>query len=306
LARKAAVSIAESAAVTCGRNALKRLMNAWLVKLVEVYAAGLVAAALPRSIGRVVVSLVPEATVIVLPEGDSSSVATRASETIAEQLKYARAMVVGPGLGRDEAASALLAALFGFTRTRDGIGFGVTGRGPADAAAEGIVASSGKPIVIDADGLNWLAKQERWWDRLSGASLVLTPHPGEMARLLDIEVDAVVENPFEVARDAAKRWKQTVVLKGNPAIVVAPSGSAWTQDAPPSLATAGSGDVLSGSIGAFLAQGMSPADAALLAVFVGCRAADRAARRFGTLGVVASDLPVAIAEELCDLEKTGA
>ena len=268
--------------------------------------AGLVSAALPRSIARVVIGLVPEATVVILPEGDSSSVATRASEAIAEQLEYARAIVVGPGLGRDEAASALMAALFGFTRARDGIGFGVSGSGAMDSAAEGVIASAGKPAVIDADGLNWLAKQEVWWERLSGASLVLTPHPGEMARLLDVDVGAVVANPVQLARDAATRWNQTVVLKANPAIVAAPNGASWRQEPPPSLATAGSGDVLSGSIGAFLAQGLPPADAAALAVFVGCRAAERVGRRFGTLGVIAGDLPAAIAEELCALESMGA
>lgn len=267
--------------------------------------AGIVSAALPRSIARVLVVLVPDATVIILPEGDSSSVATRASSAITERFGQARAMVIGPGLGRDDAAAGLLAALFGFTRARDTIGFGTSGASPAGDAAEGIIAKGGKPVVIDADALNWLAEQDRWWERLTNAALVLTPHPGEMARLLAIDVDAVLAKPDEVARQAAALWQQTVVLKGSPAVIAAPDGTLSTLNPPAALATAGSGDVLSGSIGAFLAQGLSPTEAAALAVYVGCRAGERVARKYGTLGVVATDLPAAIAEELGALERGG-
>jgi NAD(P)H-hydrate repair Nnr-like enzyme with NAD(P)H-hydrate dehydratase domain len=267
--------------------------------------AGIVAAALPRSIARVLVGLVPDATLIILPEGDSSSVALRASQAIAERFEEARAMVIGPGLGRDSAAAVLLAALFGFTRTRGSIGFGTSGANAAGVRADGIIAQSGKPVVVDADALNWLAEQELWWERLATTSLVLTPHPGEMARLLAVDVDAVVASPADVARDAAKLWKQTVVLKGSPTVIAAPDGAVSTMEPPPALATAGSGDVLSGSIGAFLAQGLPPCDAAALAVYAGCRAGERVAAKYSTLGVVASDLPTAIAEELGVLERGG-
>ena len=83
-------------------------------------------------------------------------------------------------------------------------------------------------------------------------------------------------------------------------------GAVVAADAPPALATAGSGDVLCGSIGGFLAQGLSGPDAAALAVFVGCRAAERVSEKYGTLGVVAGDLPMAIAAELRALEEIGA
>ena len=267
--------------------------------------AGIVVAALPRSIAPVVVGLVPEATVVFLPEGDSPSVAARAAEAIGEQLERSRAMVVGPGLGDDEATGNLLGALFGSSRNRRGIGFGMPARTEEDGVGLGLVASSQRPVVVDADALNWLATQESWWERVPNGRLVLTPHAGEMARLVTRESDQIVANAADAARDAAVRWGQTVVLKGSPTLVANPNGTLASAPTPVSLATAGSGDVLSGSIAALLAQGLDAPEAAGLAVYVGSRAALRLEERFGTLGVVAGDLPLAIAEELCALERLG-
>jgi NAD(P)H-hydrate epimerase len=263
--------------------------------------AGIVSAALPRSIVPVVVGLVPEVTAVILPEGESPSVARRAAEAIAERLERSKAIVVGPGLGDDEATAALLNALFGFSATRGAIGFGSVAGSNMDEHG-GAIASGGKPAVVDADALNWLAKQASWWERLPRERLVLTPHAGEIARLLETEVANVLADPVGTARECAARWEQTVVLKGAPTIIAEPNGELMATETTPALATAGSGDVMSGSIGAFLAQGLAPLDAAALAAFVGERAAERLSRRLGTLGVVAGDLPAAIAEELGALE----
>jgi NAD(P)H-hydrate epimerase len=267
--------------------------------------AGIVVAALPRSIAPIVVGLAPEVTVAFLPEGDSASVAARAAEAIGERLERAGAMVIGPGLGDDDATSNLLESLFGSPRSRAGIGFGFPGPRDAQGAGQGTVTASGRPVVVDADALNWLATKEEWWEHLPEARLVLTPHTGEMARLIGAESEEIAASALSVARDAAARWRQTVVLKGSPTLVASADGAVRAAPTPASLATAGSGDVLSGSIAAFLAQGLSPADAAGLAVYVGSRAAERVEQRFGTLGVIAGDLPAAIAEELCALERLG-
>jgi len=261
---------------------------------------------LPRSIAPVVVGLVPEVTVVILPEGESKSVALRAAEAIGERLGRSAAMVVGPGLGNDAATAALLGTLFGFTAARGSIGFGTTLPGPDSTVFDGTVATAEKPIVVDADALNWLSDQERWWERVPTRLMVLTPHPGEMSRLADVEVDEIVANPEVIAREAATRWGQTVVLKGGRTVIASADGATRAVDAPPSLATAGSGDVLCGSIGGLLAQGLSGPDAAALAVFVGCRAAERLSSQYGTLGLVAGDLPQAIAGELRALEELGA
>jgi ADP-dependent NAD(P)H-hydrate dehydratase / NAD(P)H-hydrate epimerase len=267
--------------------------------------AGIISAALPRSIAPVVVGLTPEVTVVFLPEGDSNSVATRAAEAIGERLGRSQAMVVGPGLGNDAATGALLGTLFGFTTARGSIGFGTAALGADSATLEGAIATAGKPVVVDADALNWLAEQENWWEQVPARLLVLTPHIGEMARLLAVDVDGILAEPERIARESATRWGQTVVLKGGRTVVASADGAVVAADAPPSLATAGSGDVLSGSIGAFLAQGLSGPDAAALAVFIGCRAAERVSGQYGTLGVIAGDLPGAIAAELRALEQMG-
>ena len=264
--------------------------------------AGIVSAALPRSIAHIVVGLVPEVTVVMLPEGEGKATASRSAEIIGERLGRSAAMIVGPGLGDDEATATLLGMLFGFTRTRSGIGFSSGGSGGGDESQAGVIAAAEKPILVDADALNWLATQERWWERVPPGRLVLTPHVGEMARLIHDEIDNVLANPPGVARDAASQWGQTVVLKGSPTHVAAPDGVLWSVESPPALASAGTGDILSGSIGALLAQGLSGSDAAGLATYVGSRAAERVARHFGTLGLIASDLPQAIAEELRALE----
>src|SRR5687768_16608176 len=128
--------------------------------------AGIVSAALPRSIAPVVVGLVPEVTIVILPEGESNSVAVRAAETISERLGRSAAMIVGPGLGNDAATAALLGTLFGFTRVRGSIGFGTAAPGPDSTVLEGTIATAGKPVVVDADALTWLAEQERWWERM--------------------------------------------------------------------------------------------------------------------------------------------
>jgi NAD(P)H-hydrate epimerase len=253
----------------------------------------------------VVVGLVPEVTLVLLPDGDSASVALRAAQAIGKRLDRSEAMVVGPGLGDDEATGALLRALFGFAASRGGIGFGPGAADADNSALEGPVSRAGKPIVLDADGLNWLAQQGNWWERMSSMMLVLTPHAGEMARLLGSDVETVLADPVGVAREAAMHWGQTIVLKADRAVVASAEGETMIAETPPSLATAGSGDVLSGSIGALLAQGLAGPDAAALALYAGGRAAQRVADRYGTLGVVASDLPPAIAEELRSLEAAG-
>lgn len=267
--------------------------------------AGIVTAALHRSLVPIVVGLVPEVAVAVLPDGEGASAARRAADAIQDRLEKSKALVVGPGIGDDEGIDALMRVLFGVARSRPGIGFS-SGSGAAESAAESVVSASGLPIAIDADGLNWLAKQDQWWELLPADKAVLTPHAAEMSRLTGREVEEITTDPVGAARDAAVKWGQTVVLKGTTTVIATSEGIVTTVEMPLSLATAGSGDVLSGSIGAFLAQGLSGPDAASLAAFVGSRAASRLEERIGTLGLVASDMPLAIAEELAALERMGA
>lgn len=266
--------------------------------------AGIVYLASGRSVITMLTGAMPEVAHIVLPETDAPGAGRRAVERIAPYLEKARAVVVGPGLGDDEATDHLLSALFGFggghsTATAH-IGFGerVTVPGEKSRPESPLFTNTTLKIVVDADGLNWLAKQDAWWDHVPANRLVLTPHPGEMARLTGREAAAVANDQQAIAREFAKAWKQTVVIKSGHAAVSDGKTTLVADDAPPSLASAGTGDVLAGTIGAYLAQGLEPVDAAGLAFFTGTRAARTVEAIFGELGVIATDLPDVIASEL--------
>ncbi|MEA2523451.1 MAG: ADP-dependent NAD(P)H-hydrate dehydratase / NAD(P)H-hydrate epimerase [Thermomicrobiales bacterium] len=265
--------------------------------------AGIMNLAVPRSAISTISTLVPEAAYIPMPEGDAESIARRAVESISEKLEKSKAVVVGPGLGEDDYAAELLSALFGLkSARRSSLGFGVKSNNGNEATSKQPLIGGGRPTVVDADALNWLAKQGEWWSNVAPGTLVLTPHVGEMARLLDCDASEVIAEPIKVAKEAASRWRQVVVLKYGHSVATDGSVALVADDAPVSLATGGSGDVFAGTIGAFLAQGLAPIDAAGLALFVGPRAARVVERRTGTLGLVASDLPLAIAGVLGELE----
>ncbi len=265
--------------------------------------AGIVNLAVPRSSVGSTASLVPEAVFLPIPETDSAHGIQAALDQIGPVAAKCRALVVGPGLSRDETATALLAALFGeapHAATRS-LGFGAL-RSHSDTEHPEALIGRSLPAVIDADALHWLSGHDGWWKNVRPHSLLLTPHVGEFSALTEIGNDEIVADPAAAVKRAASDWQQTVVLK---------AGKAWISDgavvrtiesAAPALATAGSGDVLSGSIGAFLAQGLAPIDAATLAVYAGAQAAVRLSGELSTLGVVAGDLPRAIATVLANLE----
>jgi ADP-dependent NAD(P)H-hydrate dehydratase / NAD(P)H-hydrate epimerase len=140
-----------------------------------------------------------------------------------------------------------------------------------------------------------LSGLDNWAEQIKNPA-VLTPHPGEMARLTKREIDEIKQNPWQIATEYADRWNKVVVLKGGPTVVAAPGGALWAAPGGnAALATAGTGDVLAGVIGGFLAQGLSPLDAAICGVHVGSRAAERAADAVGEYGMVTPDLFPAIA-----------
>jgi NAD(P)H-hydrate epimerase len=155
------------------------------------------------------------------------------------------------------------------------------------------------PLVVDADGLNTLARNEGWWDKL-GPDAVLTPHPGEMARLVRSEAD---EDRVALATSTASTWSKVVVLKGAHTVVAFPDGDAVLSPfANPGLATAGTGDVLAGAIAGLVSQGLSLADAAALGVFLHGSAGERVRGELGGTGMVASDLLLALPRSIKDLK----
>jgi len=225
------------------------------------------------------------------------TIATTAGAQTALDAKVVSEMTTSYATGEsaDENSFATLAAQAARMKSAV-IGPGIpTGPGMADLVRR-LVAELPVPMVVDADALNLLGVGAA--DILSSAIAprVLTPHPGEMARLCGCGISDVSSDRLGIARRFAANSNAVVVLKGARTIVAIPDGTAYVNPAATaSLGTAGSGDVLAGAIAAFLAQGLAPPGAACLGVFVHGVSAEEAARTLGSGNLMASDLPDAIA-----------
>ena len=223
--------------------------------------AGLVTLAVPAGIQPTAAGMLPEAMTLPLPETAGGGLAEAAAAPVIERLSGADALVVGPGLGRDPATGAMLRR---------------------------VLAAARLPLVADADALNLLAPAVRgdFPD-----SCVLTPHPGELARLIATTVEGVQSDRLAAARVSAARCGCTVVLKGAGTVIASPGERTWINSTGgPALATAGTGDVLAGVLGACLARGLPPAVAALAAVYIHGLAGDIAGELCGAPGALAGDV----------------
>jgi len=256
---------------------------------------GLVTLAVASSLHPILAAKVSETTFLLLPH-DMGSLVPDALRVLAEHLPNYQALLVGPGLGRERETVAFVHELLGVEPggRRERIGF----RPAVEGGEESTAPITLPPTVIDADGLNALAEAPRWWKRLPPGN-VLTPHPGEMARLVGRKVADVEADRVSTAQEAAARWKQVVVLKGAYTVVAEPEGSTVINPfANPGLATAGSGDVLAGAIVGFLAQGLPPFAAAAVGVYLHGLAGEVVRGELGVAGVVAGDLLPALPQAL--------
>jgi len=144
--------------------------------------------------------------------------------------------------------------------------------------------------VLDADALNLLAQIDQWWTRVPSPA-ILTPHPGEMTRLTQLTTTEIEVDREKVAIEYARRWEHVVVLKGAFTVIAAPDGqSILLPFANPALATAGSGDVLAGTIVAMRAQGLPAYEAAVCGAYLHGATGEVARREIGSAGVLAGDL----------------
>lgn len=234
--------------------------------------AGYVTVAAPASLELAFAVPLLEAMFVPLPEEDGA-LCLEAVEPALKAIRRSDAVVLGPGFGR---------------------------RPGALACARELARRVDVPLVVDADGLNALAEDLDGTVRHRRWPTVLTPHAGELGRLLDLESAVVDAHRLEHVRAAAAQAKAVVVLKGDDTIVAAANGkAAVSPGGAPGLATAGTGDVLSGVIAAMLAKGLQPAHAASAGVYAHMRAGQIAAEPHGPDGVIASDaiaaLPAAFA-----------
>jgi ADP-dependent NAD(P)H-hydrate dehydratase len=160
---------------------------------------------------------------------------------------------------------------------------------------------SGPALVLDAAALTPLASRREALRRHAGRA-ILTPHDGEMSRLLGIPREEVRADPLGAARQAAALLQAVVIMKGGCTRIVTPEGEAWATDhGNVGLATSGSGDVLSGIIAGLLARGATPLQAALWGVYVHGEAGQRLARAQGLVGFLARELPAEVPRILADL-----
>ena len=225
--------------------------------------AGLVRLLVADTIYPILAAKCTEVMATPVQEVAPGAVGHAAYDIVLRHLATAEAGVIGPGLGRDRSTWRLVLDLLQHVTC---------------------------PLVVDADALNALADAPRSKTKL-GKNRVLTPHPGEMARLTGKTVEAIAADRVGAARKAAKDWGAVVVLKGARTVVAHPDGrSSEDPHEVPALATGGTGDVLSGIIGGLLAQGSPPYEAAVSGVYIHAAAGRRVQQRLGESGLLASDL----------------
>jgi NAD(P)H-hydrate epimerase len=229
--------------------------------------AGLVTLATGRSLQPILAAKLTEVTYAPLPEAEPGSISAEAAALFVERLREYDVLLIGCGLGQHPSTQEFVReSLFSLSP--------IMPRG----------------VVVDADALNALAKTNKWWQRMNYQA-VLTPHPGEMARLTGLSVAEIQADRLKIAQRMAAEWQKVVVLKGAYTVIAASDGRAkLNPSANPGLASAGIGDVLSGAIAGMLAQGLPPFDAACCGVYLHSAAGEMVKSELGDAGMIASDL----------------
>jgi NAD(P)H-hydrate epimerase len=237
--------------------------------------AGLVTLGIPESLNLAAIKIKPqEVMTLPLPETREGTLSSAGYNKIKDFTKNIDVLVVGPGLSQNKTTQTLVRE---------------------------ILSNINKPMVIDADGLNALVGHLKILRTTHAArhTRILTPHLGEMARLMSSSISKVQKNRKGITKKFAKDYKVTVVLKGHDTVVADYKGNLYiNKTGNPGMATAGSGDCLTGMIGAFLGQGLDAFSAAKFAVYLHGLAGDLAARDKTQIGLIASDIIAKIPEAI--------
>jgi NAD(P)H-hydrate epimerase len=233
--------------------------------------AGLVTLATATSLQPILASKLTEVTYFPLPESRPGTISAEAARLIIPQFSQYKVLLLGCGLGQNLSVTRFIKSIL-LTKQRQAL----------------------PSLVLDADALNTLANTPRWWQLLT-TDAILTPHPGEMARLTGMTVEQVQSDRAGVAKKLAADWNKTIVLKGANTVIASPQGKVKISlAANPGLASAGTGDVLTGAIAGLVAQGLSLFDAAACGVYLHAEAGEMVKDRLGDAGMIASDLLVAL------------
>ncbi len=237
--------------------------------------AGAVLLAVPGSIRQIMARKTTEVIVLPMEETAGGTLAARSIDLLLEKSAWADAVVMGPGMSRDPETDELILRL---------------------------IREIDRPLVLDADGLTALASRPAV-ARKRRAALVLTPHTGELARLVRGDAAVLETRRIEAARAAARSLKSILILKGAPTVTARTDGTAVVNSTGnPGMATIGAGDVLAGLVGGLLAQGMNAFDAGFAGVFLHGRAGDLAAARYGQRSILATDILEHLAPALLEVE----
>jgi NAD(P)H-hydrate epimerase len=205
-----------------------------------------------------------ETTYLPLPESHPGIISPQAADLLSQNLGNYNVLLLGCGLGQNQSIIDFITSVLSKPEL------------PA--------------LVIDADGLNTLSKIPNWRQKFT-ADAIITPHPGEMARLSGMPIAEIQSDRAGIARRLASEWHKTVVLKGAYTVIASPDGYCRISPfANPGLASAGTGDVLAGAIAGLMAQGLSLFDAAALGVYLHGKAGEMVKEIIGNAGMVATDL----------------
>jgi NAD(P)H-hydrate epimerase len=225
--------------------------------------SGLVTLGIPESLNPIMERKLTEVMTRPLAQTKEKTLSLKALSQIKKILPKIDALAVGPGLSRNPETQKLVLKLLSSVR---------------------------RPLVLDADGINALIKRLTILKKAK-AEVVITPHPGEMARVLNLKTRAIQKNRIKAAKDFAKKYNVVIVLKGHRTVIAERSGRSYiNKTGNPGMASGGSGDVLTGMIASFLGQGMSPFQAARTAVYVHGLAGDLAAEEKGETSLIATDI----------------
>jgi ADP-dependent NAD(P)H-hydrate dehydratase / NAD(P)H-hydrate epimerase len=237
--------------------------------------AGLVTLGIPKGINSSVIKIKPkEVMTLPLPETKTGSLGSLAYKKIRYFCKNIDILALGPGLSQEKETQQLIRK---------------------------VITTTDVSAVIDADGLNALKGRLDLLKKrqIKGSQTLITPHPGEMARLLGVSVAEVQKNRKDIAKKFANEYNVTIVLKGRNTVVAGPHSRIYiNKTGNPGMATAGSGDVLTGMIAAFFGQGLNSFEAAKHAVYLHGLAGDLAAKEKTRISLIASDIIEKIPEAI--------
>lgn len=224
---------------------------------------GLIKAAIPESVYEIVARRISEPVFLPLPEKTDKTISINSESIILNNIDKCTAILLGCGIGQGQDLNKLVYS---------------------------IIENSGVPIIVDADGINAVAKNIDIL-RKSKSRIIITPHLGEMSRLINIDKEEVLISRFKYVREISEEYGIVTVLKGSETIISGESGNLFINAMPNSgMAKGGSGDILSGIIGSLLAQGIDPLDASLCGVYLHGLCGERCRKKLSETSMLPSDL----------------